>query len=237
MFCRSLSIATSLLCAAGIASAADWSDIEGRIQYAWFTQDARALHAVVASLEGGGDSDALQAYYRGLGEYRMALLAQDRDRNEAGAAAEACSRHLGAASALQEDFAEALALQATCQTLVASLKAWKAPLLAPRSAAQFGRARALAPRNPRVLLLEALADSNRERAFGRLQAAVAAFEAERQGIAAPPAWGAPEAWLQLAHARLDRGEVAAARSALERALLLAPEFELARRLMASITAN
>lgn len=233
---RSLSVVLSLLFAAAPVAAAEWSDVEGRIQYAWYTEDSRALRAVVTSLEGGPDGD-LRAYYLGFGEYRLALLASGHDREAAKAASEACVDRLRAANEARKDFADAIALQAACQALVTSLKAWKAPLLAPRSASQFKRAHALAPRNPRVLLLEALADDNRERALAGIEKAVAAFEAERQRVAPTPGWGAPDAYLQLARSQLDRGDAAAARSALERALLLAPDFELAKRLMATITAS
>ncbi len=221
--------------AAHFAAAADWSDVEGRIQYAWYTEDVRALRGVLASLGDGDGSDALQGYYRGFGEYRVALLSLVRDKEAAGSAAEACIEHLGAANEARKDFADALALQAACQALLASLKVWKAPLLAPRSQSRFDRALKLAPRNPRVLLLEALADSDRERAFARVQQAVAAFEAERQAVAPTPAWGAPGAYAQFARNQLDRGDVVAARGALERGLLLAPDFAAAKRPMAALT--
>ncbi|MGE3665181.1 MAG: hypothetical protein AB7G51_00970 [Steroidobacteraceae bacterium] len=224
-------------CLSGLAVATEWSDVEGRVQYAWFTGDLRALSGVVASLDGGSDDDALRAYYRGFGEYRIAQLAQGRDEAAAKAAAEACVDHLAAASRARKDFADALALQAACQALVVSLKAWKAPLLGPRSAAQLQQALALAPRNPRVMLLGALADRDRDRALGTLRKATAAFEEERRGVGSLPAWGAADAYVQMARRELDRGDLAAARSALERALLLAPEFEQARRLLATITSN
>ncbi len=66
---------------------------------------------------------------------------------------------------------------------------------------------------------------------------MAAFETERQDVAPLPAWGAPEGYLQLARAALQRGDAVAARSALERALLLAPEFAAAKRLLATLTAS
>ena len=235
MIHRSLSALVLLLFAANTVLAAQWSDVEGRIQFAWYTEDARALGGVLASLEGGANDDPMQAYYLGLGEYRLALLGLGRDQKAAREAAESCIDHLESVNGARRDFADALALQAACQELVASLKAWKMPLRAPGSVAQFGRALRLAPRNPRVLLLAALADSNDDRAYGKLRKAVAAFEEERQGAAALPAWGAPEAYLHLARRQLDRGDSTEARSTLEQALLLAPDFGQARRLMAAIT--
>lgn len=235
MILRSLSVLVPLLFAADTVIAAQWSDVEARIQFAWYTEDARALGSVLASLEGGANDDPMQAYYLGLGEYRLALLGLGHDQKAAREAAESCVEHLESIDGVRKDFADALALQAACQELVASLRAWKVPLLAPGHMPQFGRALQLAPRNPRVLLLAALADSDGERAYGRLRKAVAAFEEERQGAATLPAWGAPEAYLHLARRQLDRGDSTVARSTLERALLLAPDFGQARRLMAEIT--
>lgn len=49
--------------------------------------------------------------------------------------------------------------------------------------------------------------------------------------------GARQAWLQLARAELGGGDAAGARSTLEQALLLAPDFAAAKRLLATITAG
>ncbi|MGD9599044.1 MAG: hypothetical protein AB7G76_05535 [Steroidobacteraceae bacterium] len=225
----------------GVAFAAEWSDVEGRIEFAWYTEDLRALRGVIGTLpraDAAGDQDgALREYYLGLGYYRVALLTQARDKGSSRAAAEDCVGHLDRALDAHGDFADALGLQAACMKLLATLKPWKSPLLGARSGAQIERALALAPRNPRVLLFGAALDGDPGRAFATLGKAVAAFEAERQGVAPLPAWGAPEAYLQLARSAFGRGDAAAARSALERALLLSPEFTAARRLLATLTAG
>ena len=52
-----------------------------------------------------------------------------------------------------------------------------------------------------------------------------------------PGWGAAEAWLLLGRDLLDHGDSVGARDALEHALLIAPEFAQARRLMAKITSG
>jgi len=229
-----------LLCAtlaSAAAFAADWADLEGRIQFAYFTEDVRALRSTLAALASETSTDALHDYYLGLGEYRVLLLTLERDRDAAKPAAEACVDHLDAANGARRDFADALALQAACQSLLATLKPWKAPLLTPRSNTLFARAHMFAPRNPRVLLLEALADQDPGTARGKLQAAIEAFEAERQRVAPTPAWGAAEAYAHLGRIDLERKDAVAARSSLERALLLAPDFALARRLLATITAD
>src|SRR5438067_1132676 len=106
----------------------------------------------------------------------------------------------------------------------------------------IGRALRLAARNPRVLLIDAMSDyqlapergGDKERALAKLRQAVAAFELERAGTEQLPGWGAAEAYLLLARDLLDHGEALGARDALEHALLIAPDYAQARRLMAQI---
>ncbi len=103
----------------------------------------------------------------------------------------------------------------------------------------------MAPKNPRVLLIDALGDyefsaalgGNKERALPKLRRAVAAFEAERGGAEALPGWGASEAYYYLGRDLLEHQDPVGARDALEHALLLAPEYAQARALMAKITSG
>jgi hypothetical protein len=78
---------------------------------------------------------------------------------------------------------------------------------------------------------------NKERALSKLRQTVAAFEAERSDTDRLPGWGAAEAWLLLARDLLDHVDAVGARDALEHALLIAPEFAQARRLMTKITSG
>jgi len=240
-------LALSLACLASpvVDAATSWSDVEGRIQYGYYTEDLRTLKAVADTIEAGDPAEAMRGYYQGLARYRMLLVASGRNKDVAKDAAEACVDDLGASLKAQADSPESLALQAACMGILSGLKPWKAPVLGSRSTSQLERAVKLAPRNPRVLLLDALADYERpgfvggdkERAFGKLQKAVAAFESERQGETPLPGWGAAEAYAYLARSYLDRGDALAARSALERALLLAPEYAYAKKLMTRIAAS
>ncbi len=78
---------------------------------------------------------------------------------------------------------------------------------------------------------------DKERAVGKLKKAIAALEDEREDIVHVPGWGLAEAYAYLGRIYLDRGDTVAARDALERALLAAPEFGQARRLMTKITSG
>jgi hypothetical protein len=228
-----------------VASAAEtnWLDVESRIQYGYYTEDARSLRGVMELLAPSDPPDATRSYYAGLANYRLTQLALASDKSRAKAAAEACVSSLDKALQGQKDFPDALALQSVCLDRLASLEAWRTPFAESKSGSQIEKARHLAPRNPRVLLLDAVEQyerpkstpSERDRALGVFKMAAAAFEAERQDTEHVPGWGAAEAYVYLARCYLDRGATLEARDALERALLIAPEFTEARRLMAKFT--
>ena len=223
----------------------NWLDLESRIQYSYYTEDVRGLENVMELL-GPSDSDSAQRrYYAGLATYRASQLALNRDKSRAKDSAQACVDNLDAALKMQSDSAEVPALESACLELLAGLQAWRAPFAASKSGSLIEKARHAAPKNPRVLLLDALSlyerpkasDADRNRALQGFQQAAAAFEAERRETEHLPGWGAAEAYVYLAKCQLDRGAALPARDALERALLIAPEFAEARRLMKKITSG
>ena len=261
------------LAAASAARATDpnWLDIESRIQYGYYTEDVRSLRNLVEPLTTSDSHDRLKSYYAGLLAYRMTLLEQaqadaaaaaegattpapktppptrknDRSKNGPRQSAQRCVTSLDQALEAQSNFPDALALQSACLGLQAEQSSWRAPLAAPKSASQLHEALRLAPKNPRVLLLDAIGDyahsktsgGDAQHPCGRFEAVAALFDAERADIEQVPGWGAAEAYLWLGRCYLDNGNPNAARDALERALLIAPEFGQARRLLATITSG
>lgn len=223
----------------------NWLDVESRIQYSYYTEDTRGLANVMELLAPADNASAQQRYYAGLTQYRLAELNLAKDRSRARDSAAACVSSLDKAVAQQKDFADALALQSACLEVLADLEAWRTPFAASKSGAQIEKARHLAPRNPRVLLLDAVETylqpkataADRDKALSGFKRAAAAFEAERQETEHTPGWGAAEAYMYLGRCYLDKGAALEARDALERALLIAPEFAEARRLMSKITSG
>jgi tetratricopeptide (TPR) repeat protein len=228
-----------------------WQDIESRIQYGYFTEDARALNSLRQQLPGAAE-DKLRAYYGALLAYRLTqVLVRPQDSGQPGQAVadsakgqgrellDRCVAALDPVLAADREFAEGFALQAACLGLAADLDMWwRALVTGVRSGSQLRRAVQLAPGNPRVLLLQAASDSGRaggDKALAELKRAIAAFEAERGESAHLPAWGAPEAYVLEARIYLKRGDAVRARDSLERALLLAPDYAQARRLLLRIT--
>jgi tetratricopeptide (TPR) repeat protein len=232
----------------GVASPAigadtDWRDVESRMQYAWYTEDVRDLAAVAERVTAVPAADPWRSYYLAWIQLRQAQLAfahlGSGDAAAAvGHAAAGCISSADDALAVRPTDAEVLALQSSCMDLRSRIRTVGVPFAASRSRAQMQTALQLAPKDPRVRLLAAQlsylsAKSTRERTqlLAPFQSAVDAFELERQGLERIPAWGAAEAWQGLAQVYMDRGDPIAARSALEHALLLMPEYKSAHRLL------
>jgi tetratricopeptide (TPR) repeat protein len=232
-------------------ASAHWLQIEQRIENGYHEQNAQGLEAMAASLsgsqvpaQGGTRREEWRSYYAALVAYRLVLLSKD-DEAQAWLYTGRCIERLNQALVLDPGSAEALALQSACLALQSRLDPWRSPLAAPLSIARIDKALRLAPDNPRVLLLGAEAAGDRpklfggdsQQAFALLKRAVAAFEAPGVRARNPPAWGAADALTGLAQDYLARGDALAARNVLERALLVAPDFGQARRLMARIVSG
>jgi tetratricopeptide (TPR) repeat protein len=221
-------------------------DLEARVEYGYFTEDRRTLEGLTAGPSGDDAKDGMRSYYSGLAGYRLALVESARDVARARVAAEECvsslDRALRASPAAAP--AESMALQSACLEELSQLSALRSPLAGTRSKSQMEKAVRLAPRNPRVLLLDAVVAYERaangadgERALGKLKKAIVALEGERQEVVHVPGWGLADAYTHLGRIYLNKGETVAARDALEHALLAAPEFQQARRLMTKITSG
>jgi hypothetical protein len=218
------------------AAATDWRDIESRVQYAWYTEDERELASVANRIRELPVADPQGSYYLALIQMREAQLTADVAA--IGRAAGGCIDSADEALAARPTDAEVLAVQSLCMELRSRSRPLDVPFAGSRSRAQMQRALQLAPADPRVRLLAAQlaydgakTTPERVRQLASFQSAVDAFEMERQGVEHIPSWGAAEAWQGLAQVYLDRGDAIAARSALEHALLLVPDYKSAHRLL------
>ena len=72
-------------------------------------------------------------------------------------------------------------------------------------------------------------------AITKLRTVVAMFEQARAAASTTPEWGAAEAYAYLGRALYEQRDIVGAREALERALLVAPEYAYVRKLMSQIT--
>jgi hypothetical protein len=246
------------------AQEADWADIEGRIQYAYYTNDARALSGVLAVLkppaEDGGKEPAetivMRAYFRALTQYRLAQVLAPTKKGAAKDAIDECHDEVDAGvSALpkvplgldekdenRKQRAELYALVTAC-TLAGREMSTMPFFGGGRIGSRIEEAVKLEPKNPRVRLVEALAqferagkdEKEKAAAVTRLRTVTQMFEAARAGASSTPEWGAAEAYAFLGRALFDQRDVVGAREALERSLLIAPDYSFPRKLMGQIT--
>lgn len=246
-----------------MANSMDWADIEGRIQYAYYTNDVRALSAVLTELkpdpENEGDTakanDGSRTYFRALAYYRVAQVQSATKKSLARNAIDDCSDTVDEAvdafprvplgvdesAAVRHRRAELYTLGTACT--LAGREMSSSPFGGGRIGSRIDEAVKMEPKNPRVRLVEALAlferagkdAEEKAAALRKLRAVTTMFEIVRQGATTTPEWGAAEAYAFLGRALLESGDAVGAREALERAMLIAPEYAFARRLMAQIT--
>lgn len=223
--------AAMLLWAASGASAdglEELTDAAARVQYAFYTEDARALEEALAIIDGFEFDESLAAqksYQLAYGHWRLSQVRAARgDRRGAGRAANACEAHAQAATSKDPRFADAFGVAAVCDVpaLVQgkSVNCRNKPL---RTAVQ------LAPDNPRVQYIQALCSRSSD--VEEWRAVVMAFEGAPLRSQRTPDWGHAEALLALGQSYLTRGDSVAARDAVERALAAAPDYRAAQTML------
>ncbi|HEY7379240.1 MAG TPA: hypothetical protein VH542_11195 [Steroidobacteraceae bacterium] len=232
-----------LLSAVVSAQEIDPADLEGRIEYAYFTADANALRNLAGTLQNSlakGEDHALAQYERGLAQYRLGQVLAASADGGAATAFSACIDALGKALDADRQSAEAYALQSACYLSLADIKAWKGVLDLPLGGARLDKALKLAPSNPRVVLVDALNDyqrgGDRKQACAKFAHAAKLFDASGEDVARTPGWGAADAYLYVGRCLHDSGDVLGARNALERALIIAPDFTAARQELRRVVA-
>jgi tetratricopeptide (TPR) repeat protein len=235
-----------LCCASLRAHAQAGGDLQAQILYAFEAEDSNQLASLVQTLstqeQGGGD--AALRYHLAHAWYRLGLLGDPRGHNAARAFS-GCIDELKPLLQQEPNSVESLALQAACYANLARLEKFEAVLLRSRAADRLARALGLAPRNPRVLLLDAregLARSKpgsaeEARAFGELGLAAQVFEQTSATRVDAPGWGHAEAYLELGRQLQSRGDVLGARNWLEKSVIVAPDYRAAQRRLATLMAR
>lgn len=224
------------------------ADAEARLQYAFLTADMRAVEQVLEEIEHYTPAESvapLKAYQLAYGHWTLAQLhaqaVRDGRRESAGMgtkAARRCVQHARTARMLNPRMAEAYALEAVCNGMPRSFLRLGALRGSCSRSRLLRTALSLEPQNPRVLLIDAMCNTSADEAanLARWHGVVEAFgqRLSRSGI---PGWGEPEALVMLGEHHLRRGELLAAREAIERALLLAPDYRAARELIEALAAR
>ncbi len=239
------------LLAASIAQADDAAELEdaaARAQYAFFTNDVRALQDVIAMLDAAQLEERLSSrknYLLAYGQWKLAQLHSQRAqvstmRPEGASAAKACVDYAKATVKQDRRLAEAHALQAICegkpQSFVALAALNRGSCERHRS---MQEAMTLAPQNPRVQLISAmcarpLAPKDEAERWRQI---VSSFDTAPRPQSGAADWGHAEALTLLAEALLMSGAPVAARDAAEKALVIAPDYESARAVLQAISSQ
>lgn len=218
-------------------------DAAARSQYAFYIADTRGLEEVVGLIERLEVPTTLvpmKEYYAAYASWKLAQLYADETvrsagesgmRGQAGKAAQNCVRHIDSALKRDPRMSEAHAINAICSAL--------APGLALTGCARSKALRTaleLEPDNPRIRLIEMLCSSEKDSASSaeqieKLRALVTAFESAPPSKPGKPDWGQAEALVLLGQSYLQRGDPLAARDAIERALVIAPDYRKAQELL------
>jgi tetratricopeptide (TPR) repeat protein len=193
-----------------------------------------------------GDHQTLAEYYLGYIDYQRGIVIYRTDKEMAKAYIDSAIEHLENAIRKDDNFAEAHALLSSCYGVKISFSFLKAIWLGPKSSSQMGKARGLAPENPRVALLGAIGTYSTPSLFGggkekgieELKKADSLFEQWKVTDSLQPDWGKEQvhAWIGLAY--LDKKDTVLARRAFEKALEINPDYGWVRRvLMPRVTSN
>lgn len=210
-------------------------DLAGRIEYGFYTQEARAIDTAQSRLARLSGSGALKDYYAGLGFYRAALLRAANDGRGLGTVLTDCmDRGRGAAD--EKSLAgEAWVLVAACAVLGARHEPNKLRLYRNRFEEALREAIAADSDNPRIAVVRAWAISHRpaheepelrNRARERLEEALEQFVLWSTPFGYPD-WGEAEALAHLGEIHLELGNSRAARDFIEQALLIVPDYRFA----------
>jgi len=232
-------LCVALVCGAvaAQAQATDPAAAMDSAQLAFFKRDAAELARLAAATAPWTKStNPTEVYAHAYVQFRALQAAVGAKRNkDAAESGAACVSALDGAIGRDPRFAEAFALQSACYGYLANLGGFGAIRNGSRSGKSLEPALALAPQNPRVILVEGFGVYFRPKFVGgdeakgceRFGAAVAAFAERGNRDPAPYNWGAAEAHYWVGRCAAKVGDAAAARRSFEAALTLAPQFAAA----------
>jgi tetratricopeptide (TPR) repeat protein len=238
-----LPVLLAVAASATAGSTAEFDDLVSRLQFSFYTGDSRALEEMLSELDSfqvDGGLAATKSYQLAYGQWKLAQLfgepqderARTATRSSASKAAKSCVQRARDAIAKDPRMAEIYAIEAACDTYQpGAMKHGSPSCMRSKS---MRTALTLGAGNPRVLFINALCAPDAEgdpAAIERWRGVVANFEAAPPSQPGKPDWGHAEALTLLGESYLKRGQMVAARDVLERALVLAPDYRQAQRLL------
>lgn len=222
-------------------AAQEGGDLQAQILYAYQTEDMGRLQSIRNALQAearGESPTAAVRYHLAHADYRIALLAREKQRALAAEAFHECAAQLSQLADVDTPSAEVLALQSICYLELARARKLQAAFLRARAVDVLARAASLDARNPRVRLVQALHKlrSNRDSSSvpPELLQAAELFEHSSATRDESPGWGHAECYLLLGRALRIRGEALGARNWIEKALIAAPDYRAAQAELAQL---
>jgi tetratricopeptide (TPR) repeat protein len=234
-----------MLLTAPAVHAQEGGDVQAQILYAYHTEDNNSLTDLIqgmsARLKDSSDDDALR-YHLAHAQYRLGKLAAVGWGGHADSAFSDCIDDLKPPLKKDVKSAEVLVLQGACYAALADVSSVQAVLLRSRAADRLHQAARLAPRNPRLLLIESTeglmhakpGSAEFQRAMGELNMATHEFDASPATRIDVPGWGHAEAYLAMGRVLQARGDTVGARNWIEKSLIAAPDYKAAQRQLASL---
>jgi tetratricopeptide (TPR) repeat protein len=229
-----------------LAAAQEGGDVQAQILYAYHTEDTNTLQNLVQDLTAKAKDDADNAalrYHLAHAHYRMGELSVRAAAHGAESALSDCIDDIK--PLLQKDVksTEALILQGACYLSLADRRSVESVVLRSRAWDRLNAAAKLAPRNPRLLLIEStqtlarakLGSPERQQALSQLNLAVQIFDQSPSTNVDEPGWGHAEAYLALGRELQARGDRVQARNLIEKALIVAPDYKSAQRQLNSLS--
>ncbi len=226
---------------ASFAASVDLADLAARIEYGFYSNEPRLIEAARDALARAAPDESGISYYRALAAFRLAQIGLDRG-SALGELLDECEK-----TAPREEkgpgAAEGWILVAACANLAAHTEPMRSLLHQHRREQALDKARALDPTNPRITVVEAWSLSIRPESASPdvqgqltdlLDRAVVQFGAWQTKQVDPPDWGEAEALAELGAIHLELGSARDARDLIERALLLAPDYDYAAKLRAKL---
>ncbi|MCG8607607.1 GyrI-like domain-containing protein [bacterium] len=215
-------------------------DARVKLMDASFQSDSTGVGRALAEFEKLAQDAGVAAYvhyYLAFGKWQLALFQLNQNRMGEGVMAQlqAAIDHLQKAKRLKPDFADAYALNVSCHFPLYTIEPGRAREIAMTLIADLAKAKALAPENPRVVLVDAMNTFYTPEQFGGSQStgitlfkrAVELFERKLESDdKLLPRWGHEAAYAWLANAYLTKTEpdLHSAKEAFERSLAVRPNF-------------
>lgn len=199
------------------------------------SEDLFKARAYFERMLSGKQHEALVRYYIAYCDYRYATAYARREQNAEDKMEKYLDdavTHLEAAIKLDDNFAEAHALLASCYGQQISTNFLLGMTLGPKSSAAMSKALQLQPENPRLVMLDAISKhftpamfgGDKELALAGFKRSAEIFEKQTKTSTIQPDWGHAEAYAWIGVALLDQNKKTEAKTALERALVIDPDF-------------